>query len=99
MLELAVERVRGKVRYSPIGFNLLPERFTIGQLHRFYVALLGREIDPANFAKKVDRELVRAGIVVKTDQVQKGQHRPAPLYRFDKRAYDKAARGGFNFEI
>lgn len=99
IIEMAVKRLQGKVRYAPIGFNLLPPNFTMGQLQKLYELLLGREIDASNFAVKVKKVLVANGIVVKTTQVQKGQHRPAPLYRFDKRAYNKAVRDRFNFEI
>lgn len=99
ILELAVQRVSAKVRYAPIGFNLLPTKFTLGDLHKLYEAISGRTIDVSNFHKKVDKALVRPGVLVKTGETQKGRHRPAPLYRFDKRAYDRAVRGGFNFEI
>lgn len=99
ILKLAVQRLQGKVRYAPIGVNLLPSRFTLRQLQTLYEALLLRELDPSNFSKKVKKVLVDSGILVKTKEFQKGQHRPAPFYRFDKRAYDKAVKDGFNFEI
>lgn len=99
IIQMAASRIQAKVRYAPIGFNLLPERFTMGQLQKLYESLLDRKLDAANFAMKVKKVLVANGIVVKTKEVQKGPHRPAPLYRFDKRAYDKAVRERFNFEI
>lgn len=99
ILTLALKRVQGKVRYSPIGFNLLPREFTMGQLQKLYEALLIRKLNASNFSKKVNKVLVATGIVVKTDYFLMGQHRPAPLYKFDKRAYDKAVRERFNFEI
>lgn len=105
ILKVAVQRLRGKVRYAPIGFNLLPSKFTMGQLQKLYEALLLRgqnpkeKLDASNFYKKVQKALIGSGILVKTKEVQKGSHRPAPLYRFDKRAYDKATEKGFNFEI
>ena len=97
ILKLAVQRLQGKIRYAPIGFNLLPQKFTLGDLRRLYEALLGRPLDPPNFNKKVTRAL--AGVLVKTGEFQTGHHRPAPLYEFDQRAYDRAVKGGFNFEI
>jgi 8-oxo-dGTP diphosphatase len=99
ILSLALKRVQGKVRYSPLGFNLLPQKFTMGQLQKLYEALLLRKLNPSNFSKKIQKVLGSTGILVKTKDFQKGQHRPAPLYRFDKRAYDKAVRERFNFEI
>lgn len=99
ILEMAVKRIQGKVRYAPIGFHLLPERFTMAQLQKLYEALLLRKLDPSNFSKKVKRVLVKTGIVVKTSGFRKGQHRPSPLYKFDKRAYDSAVRGSFHFEL
>jgi len=99
ILRMAIGRIQGKVRYTPIGFHLLPQRFTMGLLQKLYEGLLLRRLDNSNFAKKVERVLVKTGIMVKTKQFQKGQHRPAPLYRFDKQAYERAVRESFNFEI
>jgi 8-oxo-dGTP diphosphatase len=99
ILKMAILRIQGKVRYTPIGFHLLPQRFTMRQLQKLYEALLLRRLDNSNFAKKVERVLVKTGIMVKTKRFQTGQHRPAPLYRFDKQAYEKALREKFNFEI
>lgn len=99
IIQMALNRIQAKVRYAPIGFNLLPERFTLRQLQRLYETLLGRRINTSNFYTKVKKVLVVPGIVVKTKDTERGQHRPAPLYRFDKRAYDKAVRDRFNFEI
>lgn len=99
ILKTAIERLRGKVRYAPIGFNLLPPRFTLGDLRRLYEALLGQSIDAANFHKKVDKALVKSGVLIKTRHTQKGPHRPAPLYEFDARAYEKAVKRGFYFEL
>jgi 8-oxo-dGTP diphosphatase len=99
ILKLALQRLQGKIRYAPIGFNLLPDSFTLGDLRKLYETLLGRPLDMSNFNKKVGRVLVRPGVLVKTGDAQKGFHRPAPLYRFDREAYDRAVLNGFNFEI
>ena len=53
ILGLALERLRGKVRYRPIGFELLPKKFTLTELQRLYEAILGRALDKRNFRKKV----------------------------------------------
>lgn len=94
ILKLAVQRLQGKVRYAPIGFNLLPSKFTLKELQRFYEVILMRYIDKANFRKRIlaMNILAEAG-------VQDTKYRASKLYRFDKKAYDKAVKDGFNFEI
>ena len=96
ILAAAQERLRGKVRYQPIGFELLPERFTLRQLQHLYEVILDRELDKRNFRKKV----LAMEIVKETNEIEKDvAHRAARLYRFDKRMYDKLTNKGFNFEI
>lgn len=96
ILEVAVERLRGKVRYAPIGFELLPPRFSLTQLQRLYEIILGAELDKRNFRKKI----LSMDLLVETDEMEKGvRHRAARLYRFDRRRYDKLARSGFSFAI
>lgn len=96
ILEAAYERLSGKVRYQPIGFELLPERFTLRQLQHLYEVILDRELDKRNFRKKV----LAMGIVKETNEIEKDvAHRAARLYRFDKRTYDRLSKRGFNFEI
>lgn len=96
ILEIAVERLRGKVRYAPIGFELLPPRFSLTQLQRLYEIILGAELDKRNFRKKI----LSMDLLVETDEMEKGvRHRAARLYRFDRRRYDKLARSGFSFAI
>lgn len=96
ILDTACSRLRGKVRYQPIGFELLPEKFTLTQLQRLYEIVLGRELDKRNFRKKV----LSLGVLNEHDEfAQDGPHRPARLHSFDKKAYDKLVRTGFNFEV
>lgn len=96
ILRLAHERLRGKVRYQPIGFELLPERFTLRQLQHMYEVILDRELDKRNFRKKV----LATDLIKETNEIEKDvAHRAARLYRFDKRKYDRLTRKGFNFEI
>jgi 8-oxo-dGTP diphosphatase len=96
IVEAALERLRGKLRYQPIGFELLPEQFTLRQLQHLYEIVLGRPLDKRNFRKKV----LGMGILKDTNQIQKDvAHRAARLFRFDKRAYDRLAKRGFLFEI
>ena len=92
----AHDRLRGKVRYAPIGFELLPGRFTLTQLQRLYELVLGSELDKRNFRKKI----LAMDLLVETDQVEQGvRHRAARLYRFDKKKYEKLTRHGFSFAI
>ncbi len=96
ILDTAHERLRGKVRYQPIGFELLPDRFTLRQLQRLYEVILDRELDKRNFRKKVlAMEIVKATREFEKDVA----HRAARLYRFDKRMYDRLTKRGFHFEI
>jgi len=95
ILAKALERLRGKIRYQPVGFELLPKRFTLGQLQALYEAILGRSIDKRNFRKK----LLAFDFLVALDEFTSGQHRPARLYRFDRRKYDAFTRHGFLFEL
>ena len=92
----AHERLRSKVRYQPIGFELLPDKFTLRQLQHLYEVVLDRELDKRNFRKKV----LSMEIVKETSEIEKDvAHRAARLYRFDKRKYDKLTKQGFLFEI
>ncbi len=96
ILALAQERLRGKVRYQPVGFELLPEKFTLFQLQRLYEIILGRALDKRNFRGKI----LEMGILRETGEMQTGvRHRAARLYRFDTRAYQAKTRKGFSFEI
>ena len=96
ILSMAHERLRLKVRREPIGFELLPEKFTLRQLQNLYEVVLDRELDKRNFRKKV----LGMEIVTETKEIEKDvAHRAARLYRFDKRKYKKLTKQGFHFEI
>jgi 8-oxo-dGTP diphosphatase len=96
ILEAALGRLRGKVRYQPIGFELLPEKFTLRQLQHLYEIILDRPLDKRNFRKKV----LGMGIIKETNEIETDvAHRAARLFCFDKKAYDRLTKRGFNFEI
>lgn len=96
ILATAVERLKGKVRYQPIGFELLPPKFTLSQLQHLYEAVLRTELDKRNFRKKV----LSFGLLVPLRETQMlGRHRPAQLFRFDGDKYEKLKKHGFNFEL
>jgi 8-oxo-dGTP diphosphatase len=96
ILDAAMKRLRGKVRYEPIGFELLPPRFTLSQLQRLYETVLDRPLDKRNFRKKI----LSMGILVETNEIEQDvAHRAARLYRFDETKYRRMRRKGFNFEV
>ncbi len=96
IVETALSRLRGKVRYQPIGFELLPRKFTLTQLQRMYEVILERKLDKRNFRKKI----LGMDLLVELDEVQKDvAHRAARLYKFDDRRYRKLVKQGFSFEI
>ncbi|MEN6373128.1 MAG: NUDIX domain-containing protein [Armatimonadota bacterium] len=96
IIETAHERLKGKVRYQPIGFELLPERFTLSQLQHLYEIILETTLDKRNFRKKI----LGMDLLVELDEVQQDvAHRAARLYSFDEEKYRKLAEQGFNFEI
>ncbi len=96
ILTVALERLKGKVRYQPIGFELLPPQFTLSQLQRLYETILETTLDKRNFRKKI----LGMNFLVALDEVQKDvAHRAARLYRFDRKKYQQLQKRGFNFEI
>lgn len=96
ILAAALERLKGKVRYQPIGFELLPPQFTLTQLQRLYETILEQPLDKRNFRKKI----LSMNFLVALDEVQKDvAHRAARLYRFDRKKYQQLQKRGFNFEI
>jgi 8-oxo-dGTP diphosphatase len=79
ILAAAVARIRGKLDYAPIGFELLPERFTLLELRRVHESILGRPLNKDSFRRKV----IDRGLVEPTGERATGLgHRPPELYRF-----------------
>ncbi len=96
ILKIARTRLEGKVRYQPIGFELLPAKFTLSQLQRVYEKILGRQLDKRNFRKKI----LAMDLVVDLEEFEQNvAHRAARLYRFDRRKYQQLEKAGFNFEV
>ncbi|WP_424493791.1 NUDIX hydrolase [Salinimicrobium sp. GXAS 041] len=96
MVQDALDRLKRKARYKPIGFELLPEKFTIPQLQRLYEAIYQKELDSRNFRKKV----LSLNVLVKLNEKDKsGSRRGAYLYKFDNENYQKLQESGYNFEI
>ena len=95
----ALQRLRGKLRWQPVGLWLLDEVFTLVELERVYAILLGQPMDRGNFRKKI-RPQVEAGVLVPTGQQRKPPAgRPAALYRFDEAAWQRREAEGAAFEV
>lgn len=96
ILQTAIARLKGKVRYEPIGFELLPKKFTLSQLQKLYETILGQELDKRNFRKKI----LKMDLLIELAELQTGvAHRAARYYEFDQRKYAQLKQTGFNFEI
>ncbi|HTN19567.1 MAG TPA: NUDIX domain-containing protein [Pelobium sp.] len=80
------EKIRNKISYQPIAFELLPEKFTLTQLQNLYEVILNKKLDKRNFRKK----MLSYDILKELDEKQKGvSYRAAKLYKFDKRKFAK----------
>jgi 8-oxo-dGTP diphosphatase len=78
IINYALTRLRYKLEYSHVGFQLLPEEFTLTELQAAYEIILGESLDKRNFRRKI----LQAGILEETGQYRSGEGRPAKLYRY-----------------
>ena len=96
ILDAALKSLKTKLRIEPIGFELLPQKFTLGQLQRVYETILGTQLDKRNFRRKI----LNKGFIKQLEEKQKGvPHKRASLFEFDQAAYDKLRTEQFNFEF
>lgn len=105
ILKVAINRLRAKVRYQPIGFELLPEQFTLSQLQKLYETILGvkEPLNKRNFRTRI----LKMGVLKEAGKQEGVAHRPAVLYSFDKERYQQLAKEryedlikrGVDFEI
>lgn len=96
ILQLALTRLRNKIRYEPIGFELLPPKFTLTQLQQLYETILATPLDKRNFRKKI----LKMDLLTALDEKQTGvAHRAAQLYEFNEAKYQSLKNRGFNFEL
>ena len=96
MVQDALLQLKQNARYKPIGFELLPEKFTIPQLQNLYETIYQRTLDARNFRKKV----LSLNVLEKLDEKDKTtSKRGAFLYKFNYRNYQSLVKSGFNFEI
>lgn len=96
MVEKALRKLRIRARTQPIGFELLPEKFTIPQLQGLYEAIYQTPFDKRNFRRK----LLSMGLLEKLDEKEKETSKKGAFYyRFKKQKYEELLQRGFNFEI
>jgi 8-oxo-dGTP diphosphatase len=94
ILGYALERLANKLEYTTAGFQLLPKKFTLGQLQRVYEAVLGRTLDKRNFRRKI----ALLGVLKPLQEwVQDGPSRPAQLYRFSGKHFERLRDKGILF--
>ena len=96
ILKSCVAQLQNSIKIKPIGFELLPESFSLSHLQTLYEAILNTELDKRNFRKK----MLSMKLLVDDLLYQEGvPHRPAKLFRFDKERYETLKKEGFNFQI
>src|SRR5260370_29051012 len=93
ILNTALARLKGKVRYQPIGFELLPPKFTLSQLQHLYETILELPLDKRNFRRKA----LAMGFLEETDEIEQDvAHLAARLYRFNETNYRRLVKQAFN---
>src|SRR5690606_32248047 len=96
MVNHAIRRLRYRTSTKPIGFELLPEKFTMRQLQKLYEAILDEKLDKRNFINKINN----LDILIKLNEKDMSSSRKGSfLYEFDKEKYDKKVEDGFTFKI
>ncbi len=93
IFDQALISLRKDLNYKPVGYNLLPKKFTLPELQKLYETILNTKLNRGNFYRKI----LRYDILVKLDEVRKGGAHKAPdLYRFDLEKYKLALKNGLN---
>ncbi len=104
IMQIAIDRLRAKVRYQPIGFELLPERFTLTELQQLYETILGLgQLNKRNFRTRI----LKMNVLDEVGKQEGVAHRPATLYRFNydryrerlRERHNDVLRRGLDFDI
>ena len=96
MLKLGTEQLVHNAKSRPIGFELLPEDFTLPQLKQLYDAIYGKSIDDRNFRKKI----LSTDLLIKTDKKDKTTSKKgAFVYRFDTEKYNELRKQGYHLDL
>jgi len=96
ILKKALDHLRIQLNFQPVGYNLLPLKFTMPELQKLYETILEKKLDRRNFQRKI----IDTGILKRLDETKKGVAHKAPFYyKFDLRNYKKALKAGMGFEL
>lgn len=96
ILTACFQRLKNRVRERPVGFELLPPKFTLTDLQHLYEAILETSLDKRNFRKKI----LSMNLLLDLNEMQEGvAHRPARLYQFDKKKYELFLEKGYVFDL
>jgi len=93
----AKERLKRRVKRRPVGFHLLPEEFTLGQLQSLYEQALGKTFDKRNFRKKLFKSPLLSDLERKATGREVGQHKGSSLFTFNKERYQRMKSEGYDF--
>ncbi|MDG2153656.1 MAG: NUDIX domain-containing protein [Crocinitomicaceae bacterium] len=93
ILDCALGQLKRKIKIQPIGFNLLPQKFTLSQLHKLYESILNKPLDKRNFRRKI----LNLQILTPLNEKQVGvPHKPSQLFEFNEENYQKLSSEGFD---
>ncbi|MFB9078624.1 NUDIX hydrolase [Flavobacterium procerum] len=93
ILDKALDTLRAELNLMPVGYNLLPEKFTVPEFQKLYETILDKKLDRRNFFRKI----TNIGILTKLDEKKNNVAHKAPnLYSFDKEKYDEVLKNGLN---
>lgn len=95
ILDQSLEQLRNEVKFQPVGFELLPEKFTMRELQLLYEAIAGSALDRRNFRRKIKA----MDMLVELKEKRSGAHKSADLFRFDQKKYDQLVANGFAFQL
>jgi 8-oxo-dGTP diphosphatase len=96
MVRMALKELQNQIKIRPVGFELLPEKFTLVQLQDLYEAIYQKKVDKRNFRKKIQS----MGILEKLDEKERETSKKGAFYyRFNKDNYEKLKKGGFYFNL
>ncbi|HEY9124835.1 MAG TPA: NUDIX domain-containing protein [Bacteroidales bacterium] len=96
ILDEALAFLRDGVKYNPLVFELLPEKFSLGLMQKIYETILGRNFDKRNFRRKL---LKMPFIVPLNEKQQSVLHKPAQLYYFDRKIYQQVRKNNYDLML
>jgi 8-oxo-dGTP diphosphatase len=89
IIDSSLKWLQKRIQEHPLGFNLLPEKFSLRELQNLYEAILGVELDRRNFRKK----FASMDLLIDTNEIEQDvPHRPGKLYKFNFKKYEKSKK-------